>query len=609
MSAWANGWVRFLRNYGPIPTNDNMYDETIQRALRRLRIRPLELKAQFLDEVLESLEAEPPRSVILTGTAGDGKTYHCREAFLRLGGSADRWNAGEMIQRLPLGDRELIVVKDLSELRTEISQQVLEDLTSDLTDAASTRVYLIAANHGQLMDRLRGIGSLAGQEVTEAVEEMLVTRKISAGGLPLVLFDLSRAPAADMVGRVIDEMTGHEGWHDCEGCPLETGEAVCPIRENRRRLIGEGDGGRFRRRLGSLIEISELNGEHFPIRQQLALVANTLLGHPHARDGLMTCADAQALAAGSAVDGASVFRNVFGENLKPSRAEKTDVFRKLGLFGIGGETSNRVDNLLVYGADDPLMAPDYERLVRSDGVYGATPAYGYAQRRYLEGEEPDTRGQFLELLRAQRQRLFFTLPDEDAQAYALWDLTVFRFGGEYLAAAQALTSGRPSARVMALVVRGLNRIFTGLLLQNQEDLILATSGSHSHSKASSLLDEIISVPRTGGQEVALSPNGTGPFEVVVRLSRDRDPGPVRFPLTPTRFEFLGRVSEGALPSSFSLECHEDLLAFKARLLAASQRIRELDTDEPDLGGDEMVLRFIDVNDEGRASPRRVAVRL
>jgi hypothetical protein len=28
----ASRWIRFLRNYGPIPTNDNMYDESIQRA-------------------------------------------------------------------------------------------------------------------------------------------------------------------------------------------------------------------------------------------------------------------------------------------------------------------------------------------------------------------------------------------------------------------------------------------------------------------------------------------------------------------------------------------------------------------------------------------------
>lgn len=67
-------------------------------------------------------------------------------------------------------------------------------------------------------------------------------------------------------------------------------------------------------------------------------------------------------------DLASVYRNIFGENLKASRAEKTELFKKLNMFGIGGETSNRVDNLLVYGADDPAYAADYARLVLSDPI-------------------------------------------------------------------------------------------------------------------------------------------------------------------------------------------------------------------------------------------------
>jgi hypothetical protein len=78
-SILASRWVRFLRNYGPIPTDDNMYDESIQRALRRLGIAPIVLPAQFLNVLLENFQSNAPRSEVLTGTAGDGKTYHCRE--------------------------------------------------------------------------------------------------------------------------------------------------------------------------------------------------------------------------------------------------------------------------------------------------------------------------------------------------------------------------------------------------------------------------------------------------------------------------------------------------------------------------------------------------
>ena len=68
--------MRFLRNYGPIPTNDNMYDESIQRALKRHKIVPIALPAQFLADFLINFKSDSPLSQIITGTAGDGKTYH-----------------------------------------------------------------------------------------------------------------------------------------------------------------------------------------------------------------------------------------------------------------------------------------------------------------------------------------------------------------------------------------------------------------------------------------------------------------------------------------------------------------------------------------------------
>jgi hypothetical protein len=109
-------WIKFLRNYGPIPTNDNMYDETIQRALGRLKIEPLVLPAQFLDQVLTNLRSSNPCSEILTGTAGDGKTYHSREVWTALGGSETEWNRGGKVQKLSVDGRDLVVIKDLSEL-------------------------------------------------------------------------------------------------------------------------------------------------------------------------------------------------------------------------------------------------------------------------------------------------------------------------------------------------------------------------------------------------------------------------------------------------------------------------------------------------------------
>lgn len=603
-------WIRFLRNYGPIPTNDNMYDESIQRALRRHRIQPLVLPAQFLDELLNNFRSDAPKSEILTGTAGDGKTYHCRETWLALGGLEAEWNTGSKVQRLPLGPRELLVVKDLSELRGDESAELLAAMAEDVARPTADRLYLIAANHGQLLEKLKVAPQTSAMQImARVIEELLVTGESPNPDIRLNLKDLSLAPAAQMIGTIIEAMINHPGWGQCDACPIRDGGGTCPIWENRSRVQGDSDGGILQRRLTALVELSEQNGVHFPVRQLFALVSNILLGHPDAPDGLMSCSEIPEILSQGTLDQASVYRNAFGENLKPRRAEKSDLFRKLNAFGIGRETSNRVDSLLVYGADDPDLVAPFRDLVLNDPIYGGTAAYAQAQRAYLEGRDAGSRETFLPKLRAQRQRLFFTLPESRAAEFDLWDLTVFRYGGLFLEVVKRLKAGQSLPRaVMPLVMRGLNRVFTGMLVQNQDELVLAISGSHSRSKTSPLLDELISVPRQGGEQIALALAAKGGVALTVRLSPGDDPGAMRLPLTPTRFEFLGRVAEGALPSSFSLECHEDLLAFKTKLLGATERRRVLDADEPASAG-ELVLRFIELGVDGRASPRRVTVRM
>lgn len=605
----SNRWVKFLRNYGPIPTNDNMYDESIQRALRRHKIKPITLPAPLIQTLVANFKSDKPRSQIITGTAGDGKTYHCREVWTALGGGDDEWNDGDKIKIISIGDRSLTIVKDLSELRDDESAKLMDDVARDVVNPTSSRLYLLAANHGQLLEKLKSAAQTNEVErISKAIEDLLVTGRTADEGVILGLSDLSRSPAADTAMKIVDAITLHEGWGDCSKCSADSDGAICPILENRRRLIGK-EGDPFKGRLTALIELSERNGSHFPVRQLLALVSNSLLGHPDARDGLMSCAEVHSIQESGRSDLASIYRNIFGENLKPSKAEKTELFRKLNAFGIGAETSNRVDNLLVYGADDPAHAPDYARLILSDPVYGATPSYVAAQRSYLEGSEGTDRGVFLDALRSQRQRLFFTMPEDLVPTYDLWDLTVFRFGGLYLDVAARIAGNQQVPRAaLNMIVRGLNRIFTGMLVQNQDEIVLATSGSYSQSKRSPLLDELISVPRSGGEEVSIVKSDGGGFCVSVKLVRGTEIPPVALELSPTRFEFLGRVAEGALPSSFSLECHEDLLAFKARLLRDTENRRKLDGDDQVIDG-ELVLRFIDVNSDGRAVPRRVIVRV
>src|SRR5262245_31432483 len=83
-----SAWLRFLRHYGPVPRNDNMYDETIQRSARRQHIQPIDFEHPTQEEIVKCFmrPTPDPVSVILTGTAGDGKTHLCRQVWMALKG-------------------------------------------------------------------------------------------------------------------------------------------------------------------------------------------------------------------------------------------------------------------------------------------------------------------------------------------------------------------------------------------------------------------------------------------------------------------------------------------------------------------------------------------
>jgi hypothetical protein len=202
---------------------------------------------------------------------------------------------------------------------------------------------------------------------------------------------------------------------------------------------------------------------------------------------------------------------------------------------------------------------------------------------------------FLEMLVAQRRGLFFKIPDEWKDELRLWQLTVFAGAGHYLAeVAQPLKSaGRVARHVVAALVNGLNRIFTGLLVSSDRELLLATSLSYSGARVSQLLEDRIAVAARGRPE-----------KVEVTLRRGFPHLDVHLPngemralrLNLTRYEFLIRVSDGALPGNFSRECYEDILSFKSALLGAAARDHQPDENEPA----ELSFRLLSLDGAGNA---------
>jgi hypothetical protein len=614
----ASAWVRFLRTYGPTPNNLTMFDEYVAGAVGRAKVQPITLSAPMLEQMKQHIASGRPGSMLIAGTAGDGKTYHCRALWTSIGGKEKDWADKGNIKEHRLADGRLAVfIKDLSEFNGEESDAPLARLEKSVLGGDDSEIVIMAANHGQALDRLRDLGRRQGRP--HPLRKPLQEFFLQAGEAPnrLAVFDLSRNAGRQALEEVVAAVANHVEWNNCSTCALKADGKVCPIFENRQRLLGQSDGGQFSQRLGDLVEIARLNGLHMPVRDLLALCANMILGHREAKDGLMSCSEVSWIQEQGVIDRASVYSNAFGANLPRRRLADRPVFKAMAAFGVGNETTNGADGLLVYGKDDSKLAPSFAKLVGNDPVYGANARLLSAQDKYLEGEEAARieggASDFIKLLEAQRRRLFFTLPNGE-EGYPYWSMTIFRFAGEYLEMRTSLLNKKPvSELVRGRLVRGLNRVMTGLLVDNEDRIFVASSGGFTQSKVSVLCDTEAPSRRQNGIGLAIK---LDPITDRPTLDVALSPGAgnsVTFDITPVRFEFLSRVADGALPGSFSNECLEDMLAFKAKLLRKAELIRNNNAqdDDEETSADEgsITLNFIDIEQGGHGFSRPITVRI
>ena len=620
MSAEADSWIKFVRRYGPIPRADNMYDETIQRAARRTGIKPIFFVHPKRGDVCASFDplVGALKSVILTGEAGDGKTHLCREAWESLMGDPEEWETDETYLctsiKTASGDFvPLHVIRDLSAWVPQRDAEwpeekaaLLEAFSNSLFGSDAREYFLIAANDGQLIETWRRLpDSVAVCKARELFATLLCEDRAEEPGIPLYFLNLSRGSSADLLDQAIKAFLEHKGWKEC----LRSAEvdsylafgSQSPIRRNFELLETE----LVQQRLRALFQLCDYNGLHIPIRQILLLLSNIVLGNPDCKDNLMVPADISQIINSRSSARASIYNNIFGGNLSDNHRESIPVFSHLDRFRIGFETTNRIDNLLIFGEANANLRPYFDQLLGSDTFYGADDNYRQAQWDYIEGaDEDETRmTEFLAQLIAQRRALFFKIPVEQEEELRLWELTVFTFAGEYLTrVVQILRFGAKVERsILARLVRGLNRIFVGMLIATDRELFLATSLAFSNAKVSRMLEERVSVsPRLGEKVEIIIDNGIPALNVVLSPARN-----CVFRLNLTRFEFLSRVACGALPNSFSKECYEDALSFKAQLLAALEERRR--DEPPEFDASVLSFRLLDLDDAGNPTEEPVEV--
>ena len=227
----------------------------------------------------------------------------------------------------------------------------------------------------------------------------------------------------------------------------------------------------------------------------------------------------------------------------------------------GEETTNDLDELIIFGSRDEDLQKEHAELVMSDTFKQRNPILDGLILRYIRGEIADGKesNEFLAELAHERRRIFIHASEDHLKRYKLWSTTVFHHADDFVQhILNPVREGRSPAKPhIRRLAGGLNRVWTGLLFdENAHEVYLATGLDLSTSPVSDLLLEEISIfNNPPGFDVV--PDGAFP-KVMIRANNLS----FSFDLTLSRFEFLMRIAAGAMPSSFSRETYEDFLSLK-----------------------------------------------
>ncbi len=605
-------WIAFLRGYGPVNKNDGMFAETVSRQAKRLGVEPLTFTHPEADALKQALSPADGRftNVILTGTAGDGKTTLCNELWYRLTGDDSRLTGSnrehyqQVVLDTPAGPRRFHFIFEFSGFTPEqgrpwTAQQIelLDIFARSVLDPEPSDYFVLAANDGKLVQAFDSLPEDADSRLRPLIETLLTGDKSGEQGAALLFLNLSRMSTRDLLVRALDCLVARPEW---ECLVHEAGDPAfgpeSPLARNFALLKDAG----IRDRLEALAELCDANGFHVSIREILLLLVNGLLGCK-GDEYIARPETLRELVRDGRQHEACFYDNVLGAHIPEGRRERFAVYRFLTGFRIGLETSNALDALLIFGPDDSDLKPHHMRLLASDPYYGVNPNFARLREAYLEAEDDrDAPDEFHNGLLAERRRLFFRLGEDDVR-FDPWQLSVFHSAGIYRKQLlDPLRERRPVASaLLSTLVQGLNRIWTGMLAGTLDRLYLTTGLDFTTARVSDLF--LYAVPteldfQGIGLALTLDENRNLP---VLHVHLGPNYG-AALPLSLTRFEFLMRVAQGALPSSFSKECYEDIISFKTKVLSEFYRAN---------AGRQVSLSVLTSGQDGVLTTRPLGIRL
>lgn len=573
-----NSLVDFLASYGPQAFANNMYDEYVTEAAKKTKCDPLKIPQPAINKVIKTLELPDPYSIILTGTAGDGKTYTARNAYQSLGGCESLWNDNKTgVIEYNYDGKVIEFIKDLSEL----DEQIREDLFPRLCGSfikKSNRCFVICSNDGHLLSYFKNsTNHKSGEKIYEEILEMLRSGRVKSSRYRFNLINMSNRIGDDIVDNIIDQVSDHKNWKNCKGCPIfKNDKHPCPIRLNL-KILKCNDDSSIRARLRDIAAIASASEKHIATRQLIMLIVNILLGDKKSHQNashprLLNCARARERAENLEYQYTNPYSNIFGDNLDTQHRYGYSVYSTLTEFNIGHESNNNIDQRII---------GDCKSLPKSR-EYG-TKILNPARKTYRDHENKNS-DLFEAAMIDQRRRLFFSIENAQDNRSELslkspWKLSSFSYGGLYCKLIKEISENETKLsndlkKVYEITVCGLNRIMTGFLTHTNDRLwIIEPAGEGIYGGK---IPVVLNIAREDhGGEVRYSIKCTSNDSKVpcIELVSACWSAPARLILKPSLFEYICRVADGSIPSTFSSECQTQIARFQLKvsgLLESSQ---------------------------------------
>jgi hypothetical protein len=553
-----NPFVSHLSRYTTAsPDHEAAFDEYISESEDAERY-PLVVRTRVEGYLRDRLKGPQQPSIVLTGNAGDGKTYLCRSILSAYGHTPGSQMQG--VTRLDIGGTSLTVVKDLSELGSEAGTQVLRDVSAAVSHRGCGEAYLVAANEGRLRDLL----TAADLDAFRTRVDAQLTDP-DYGSEDLVVVDLNRSTPSEYVRHILAQWTSDARWEACYTCPAVTS---CPIHANVGQLRKEV----VRDRVRQLYIVLEHLDIHATFRDTLMHLAYTITG-------ALTCERVVDVATGGDPSH-DLHKYLYHENVTGVHAEaglgaRSTALSSLRPLNLGDYSSYEIDRELIYAESASSDAASVTNVAEEIMSGSGFPNAGVlAQRRseYLNGavghEEEST--SLIEWLPFCRRRLYFLCPD----ASRVNGLFAFRYLSDYL---RLIEQNSPSLLEVhkQYIIGGLNRAFSGLYLAEglNTHLYLTVHFAHAAERPMPIVRHRIpadkpytelTVVSAADDSAVDSSRRTLQFNASVHGS-----APVTVDINLVRYEYLRRLAAGGTHNVLARSCRLFIRDVRDRLLSGA----------------------------------------